>query len=440
MEVNEIRLQAMDLNQQGSLLLKAGNPEAAKAKFEQAIELDPMLVDSYVNFGDYHMSQDAPQDAKVYYKKGLLIEKRGELYFRMGNACFLCDEPHEGLRNYNLALSAGFDSDEMFFFMGLAYDHMNDDVMALRYFQKASQKNPSRPDYMVKKIQKFAQMRMLEEAEAASEELLNIAPELFDAYHIKTNLLLERKKLAEAVEFSRQASDRFPEDAELMHDHIRCLALNQELEAAAAKLRIAKQLKYYDSAKRKLTMLEAEVEAERGNLSYAMDCCKACIAMEAEGETDGEARFMLLNLYLSTENLEQALNQAKELITRAQKDTYFYTALYYRAMCQKRLGMTEEAKASFKEANSFYRLETLRNPGAVDIYMFRAMCLRDMEDYDKALEILDFVLGITTEVAEVYILKSDVYQAMGNERAAQEEAEKAYKLKPQLRPSGKDGE
>ena len=38
----------------------------------------------------------------------------------------------------------------MFFFMGMAYEHMNDDAMALRYIQKAIAKNPSRLDYKVK--------------------------------------------------------------------------------------------------------------------------------------------------------------------------------------------------------------------------------------------------------------------------------------------------
>jgi tetratricopeptide (TPR) repeat protein len=87
---------------------------------------------------------------------------------KYGNACFLNDEPHEGLEYYNLALSAGFDSDEMFFFMGMAYEHMNDDQMALRYVQKAISKNPSRPDYKVKKISILLRLDMIDEAKRGS--------------------------------------------------------------------------------------------------------------------------------------------------------------------------------------------------------------------------------------------------------------------------------
>ena len=117
--MSEIRLEAQDLNQQAASLLKAGNPEAAKAKLDKAIEIDPMLMDSYKNYGDLYMSTGKYEDAKNSYKKAILIEKNGALYFLYGNACFMNDEVHEGLEYYNLAISSGYDSDEMMFFMGL---------------------------------------------------------------------------------------------------------------------------------------------------------------------------------------------------------------------------------------------------------------------------------------------------------------------------------
>ena len=142
MENNEMRLQAQDLNQQGATLLKTNNLEAARAKFDKAIEIDPMLMDSYKNYGDLYMALEEYQNAKNSYKKAMLIEKNGLLHFLYGNACFMNDELHEGLEHYNLAINEGFDSDEMMFLMGMAYEHMNDDNMALRYFQKACIKNP----------------------------------------------------------------------------------------------------------------------------------------------------------------------------------------------------------------------------------------------------------------------------------------------------------
>ena len=105
MEINEMRLEAQDLNQQGAMLLRTGNAEAARAKFDKAIELDPMLMDSYKNYGDLYMSLQEYQNAKNSYKKAMLIEKSGLLHFLYGNACFMNDELHEGLESYNLAIN-----------------------------------------------------------------------------------------------------------------------------------------------------------------------------------------------------------------------------------------------------------------------------------------------------------------------------------------------
>lgn len=94
-------------------MLKAGNVETAKEKFNQAIEVDPMVMDSYKNLGDLYLKIGEYAEAKNYLKKALLIKKAGVVYFQYGNACFMNDEPHEGLEYYNLALSAGFDCNKM---------------------------------------------------------------------------------------------------------------------------------------------------------------------------------------------------------------------------------------------------------------------------------------------------------------------------------------
>lgn len=49
MDTNENRLEALDLNQQAVMLIKAGNLETAKERLEKAIALEPMLVDNYQN-------------------------------------------------------------------------------------------------------------------------------------------------------------------------------------------------------------------------------------------------------------------------------------------------------------------------------------------------------------------------------------------------------
>ncbi len=428
----EVRMQARDANQQGVVLLKAGNLEAAKKKFDRAVELDPMLPDSYKNYGDLYVAAKEYAEAKRYYKKALLIEKQGLFYFLYGNVCFLNDEPHEGLENYNLALSAGYDSDEMLFFMGMAYEHLNDDRMALRYFQKAIFKNPSRTDYKVKKMSVLLRLDMLDEAEKAAEELLLEEPELYDAYHIRTSLFIQRRELDKAEAFAKAASGRFPEDAELYYDYARVVALNQKFDEALVMIKAAKKLKYYESAKPQFMSLEAQVLAESGKIDDAIRCCEERIALEEE-EFDAEDRFMLANLYFTKPDYEKALQVSGEIIEENQKDSYYFSALYYRPFCLKKLGKEEQAVHFYEEAVKLYRLATLKQPEALDAYLYRAMCLKDIEKYEEALDVLEFLDGLGSEIAEIHTIRADIYNLTGKRSLAKEEIEKACVIKPQLK-------
>lgn len=430
--INEIRLEAQDLNQQAFALIKAASFEKAKEKLDAAIDIDPMLMDSYKNYGDLYMALQNYEDAKNMYKKALLIEKKGELYFLYGNACFMQDEVHTGLENYNLALSAGFDNEEMLFFMGMAYEHLNDDQMALRYFQKACNKNPSRPDFIIKKITTLVRLDMLDSAESCVDGLIQSDPELFDGYHIKTKLLLNREVVDEAVEFSRKASEKFPEDVDLLFDYIRSLTIKGNAEEAKKLIENAKQMKYFEESKRSFLFLEAQIAADNQSVEKAILLCKECISIEAD-DFDSEARFLLMNMYLTFPKYEDALRVAIELIDDDSKDLYYYASLYYRAFCLKQLDKIEEAQVMYKEANSIYRLATLKNPAAVDIYLYRAMCLKDMEEYEKSLDILDFISELTNEVAEVHTLRADIFKIQGNSVLANDEIRKAYAIKPELK-------
>lgn len=432
MVTEESRLEALDFNQQGATLLKAGDIEGAREKLDQAIELEPMLMNSYKNYGDLYMEEKDFAQAKSMYKKALLIEKSGELYFLLGNACFMADEAHEGLENYNMAISSGFDGEDMLYFMGMAYEHLNDNQMALRYYQKACNKNPSRPDFQVKKIAAQIQLSQMDAAEESVDKLLLTSPELYDAYHLKTHLLLQKGSLKEAVAFSKSASERFPDDAELMYDYANCAAISRDYELAAKLIGQAKQLQYYADARREFLLLEAKIVAEQLDLEKAAACCKECIAMEEEGQWDGEARFLLMNLNLANKDYAGVLQNAEQLVAADQEDSFYFAALYYRAFSLKQLGREADAEKCYKEAVSLYRLITLKKPEAFEAYLYRAMCLKDIGEYDQALEILEFVSKISGDVAEVHTLRASILREMGKVAQAEEEMQKAYKIKPEL--------
>lgn len=433
MENNEIDFVVQDWNQQGLALLKAGKQQLAKGKFLQAINTDPMYMESYKNMGDLYMASGEYNEAKNYYKKALLIEKSGVVWFWYGNACFMNDEPHEGLESYNRALSAGFDNDEMFFFMGMAYKHMNDDKMALRYIQKAINKNPSRPDYRVKKIELLIQMSEIGEAEKEVDRLMLSEPELFDGYHIKNAILMKKKRYKEAIDVARRASERFPEDADLLLDYAKSMAVAGKYDESMQLLENAKKLKYYEDSKEYFIQLEAEIQAELGNVSDAVRLCEECISMEKENQINESIRFMIINLYLMQEKYEEAIENAQKIIESASFDSYYFAALYFKPYALMKKGNREEAEEAYSESVKLYRLSTLKNPDAYDAYLYRAMCLRDTGKYEDALEMLELLENLDGDIAEIYTIRADIYELTKQPVLAKEELEKAYKIKPELR-------
>lgn len=152
----------------------------------------------------------------------------------------------------------------MLFFMGMAYEHMNDDKMTLRYIQKAINKNPSRPDYKVKKVSVLLRLQLMDEAEATVDQLLLNDPELYDGYCMKRVLLLEKKNYEEVVRFAKAATERFPEDADLLFDYAKAVALAGKNDSAIQILEWAKRLKSMKIPKSSFFFLKLKFKLKGG--------------------------------------------------------------------------------------------------------------------------------------------------------------------------------
>lgn len=409
----ELRMQALDLNQQAVILLNTGNLMRAEEKCIQAINIDPMVMESYKNLGDIYLSKENYEDAKNYYKKALLIEKSPIVYFQYGSACFLNNEPSEGMEYYNLALSSGEANEEMFFFVGLAYEQMNRNDLALRYIQKAILANPVRPEFKVKKVELLIKMGQEIEAEEVVDQILKSDPELFFGYHQKIIFMLESGRIDEARQFAKKATEKFPEDVDLMFDYARCALYQKDYDIVFQLIHNAKQMQYFQEAKSKFCFLEAQVNAEQGKFGDAIKNCWECI--EIEQNTYPEVRFMLINLYLLSLDFEKALAESEQMLENVTEDAYYLAALYYKPFCLKMLGKEEEAMRYYKEAISIYRLKTLKNPEVAEAYMYRAMCLKDMQEYEEALKMIELMEHITSGVPEVIQLRAEIYKIMQKE-------------------------
>ena len=93
-----------------------------------------------------------------------------------------------------------------------------------------------------------------------------------------------------------------------------------------------------------------------------------------------------------------------------------------------RQGKEAEAKPLYQQAISDLRAISLQNPGYIDSYVFRILCLKDLKQYDKAIELADYLVAIQEELAEAHMIRAIVLKEMGREAEAQEEKERAKSL------------
>lgn len=430
---DEVRLEALDLGNQARVLMAADKTAEAKQLLDRALEVDPMCAEIYDHLGAWYMTAREYKKAKEHFKKAVLIDKnRGESYFNLGNACLMLGQMSECLDNYNRALSAGYDQAEMQFYMALAYEENQEYDLALRHLNRAILKDPSVPDFRVKKAHILIQMGRLDEAEETAQEIIQACPELYDGYHLRTILLLRKGDYDGACRAAREAAERFPEDVGLRLDYVRSTALAGDFDGAFRQLEQARGMKYFETERPAFGRLEAELYAQRGELDKAAETVRETLALDG-ADQDGGLHQLLMNLMLVKEDYPGLLEAANSAAELGDQVPQYRSALYYRALALRRMGREAEAQQAYREAIRTYRAQTLAQPGLLDAYLYRAMAHKDLGEAEKALEMADFLLTLDGQQPEAHILRAEIYQDMGRQVEADAERELACSQKPELR-------
>lgn len=427
-------LQVQEYLTQGAVLAGQGKHEEALAYYNKAEKENPMNIDVYLSKGIAYANLDRLDEAKEQFEKALKVNRTSGLaYFHLGSIALLQGDTALGFESYNKAIANGYDDAQVYYSIGLLHEENGEADMAIRNYSKAIMRNALRPDIRIRKARLLLQGNHLPEALQTLDETILTNPDVFEGYHLKFSILMQLKQYAKAEEVLKTAIELFPKDPGFAIDKVSLLIGQKKFDEAFEVLTTLENAEETDDAvRRRVYMERAQIYATRDDVKAAITALEQARALsEKAGEFDAEVLFLLANCHLSTEEYEKVLGYSRELLEKAEDGYNKETARYFEPLALKMLGKMDEALPKYKDAINEYRNQSLAAPGNLDAYLLRIMCLRDIEQFDKALELIDYVISLQSERAEPRLLRITILEALGRTEEAAEEVKTVNAMLPE---------
>ena len=427
-------LQLQEYLTQGAVLAGQGKYNEALAYYDKAEHESPMEIEVYLSKGIAYANLDKLDEAQAQFEKALKVNRTSGLaYFHLGSIALLQGDVALGFENYNKAIANGYDDAQLYYSIGLLHEENGEADMAIRNYTKAIMRDAMRPDIRIRKARLLLQGNHFPEALQTLDETILTNPDVFEGYHLKFSVLMQLKQYAKAEEVINGGIKLFPKDPGFAIDKSSLfIALNKIDDALAVLSELESADETDDFVRRRIYMERAQIFATQDNITSAIAELEHAKALsEKTGDFDAEVIFLLANCHLSTEEFDKVLNYARELLKKAEEGYIKETARYYEPLALKMLDRMYEAIPLFKDAINEYRNQSLAAPGNLDAYLLRTMCLRDIEQYDKALELIDYVIALQPERAESRLLRVTILEALGRTNEAADEIKTVNAMLPE---------
>ncbi len=412
--------QSKEYLNQGMVYSARGLYGKAVEYYEKAERENPMDIEIYLSKGVTYANMDRLTEASEQFEKALKINRAcGAAYYHLGSIAILQGDTETGLQNYNKAIQNGFDDAQIYYSLGLLHEESGDKELAIKDYSKAIQRDSMRTDVRLRKSELLIELERYPEALQTLDEATLVNSEMSEPHHAKIALLIKLKQFEAAEKAVNEALSAFPDDIDFELDRVTLLlAENKRDEALEIIGSFDKKALSGDVLKR-IYIIKAQIYAEDNDVDNAIRTLEELRSRQSEEDNyDAETVFILANCYLNTGKYEDVLSCAKELINTSDNDYIRETARYLEPLALKMLGRKEEAEEKYKEAIDEYRRQALERPGNMDAYLLRAMCLKDIGQYEKALELAEYVADLQPNSSEAKALKDSLNKTVSGSDAA----------------------
>lgn len=421
MELSKTR----DMLNQGSGLFSLGEYAAARECFEKATVEDPSCTEAYIDIAQTYIMEDKYDKARENLKSAILINKKeAAAYFHLANVEMLDGNRDLAREHYAKALNYGFDSTEIYRNLAADAEELGNYSEALSYYDKIIAKDKMNAYAKIRKTNIFIAMDKYPEALKSSENLMETSPDLPVSYQLKFAILCDMGRFDDAEKVLDRAVEMFPDDGRFDFDRATIYGAKGENDKAIKILDEMEITEYNESA---VLVKKAKLLLSDLKIDEAIEVLEPLYAKTQ----DAEAAYLLSTIFMAKKDYGKAKGYAQELIDKNEFDDYYYSAVYTKAAALVRSGDPESVSA-LREANKIFRAACARNPGYVQFYLYRAVCHKELNELNEAIELLDYIVSVAPQLAEAYYLRGMIFAELGQNEKAASDNEKAVMLKPEI--------
>ena len=410
-----------ELIQQGEVLLENGKYQQAVDYADRVLEEDEMNLQAYLLKGAALANVQKYDEAEICLKRAILIDKKNEMaHYHMGSVLLLKGDTHQGIEEYRKAIECGYEHWDIYFNLGLAYEDREDYEIAIREYSKAVKVDALNPLGYIRKGLLYMQLTRYEEALKVWEDLRKMCPDSFEGYHYAVQVYALKGEYDKADNLLQNAEETFSDDPDILLDRLRILVSKGDIDIALQKIEKAESM-VNDPLRKK------ELELEKAKLYGVQEKMQECVRimeqalLEGEDENlDAELHYLLLTAYKMQKDYDKVKEHADALDKFDSRNPYALGAKYYQAEVATWKDANCKQKV-YKDAIRFYRKLAVDYPERVESYIFRAVCHREIGEFEKALEMIEYVM-LLQETGKLWFMKGSILKEMGN----MEEAEAAF--------------
>ena len=414
--------QAQELLEQGKVLYSLDKYREAIAYFQKAMEADRYCEEVYENLSMCYIMLDEYDKAREILNQYLLLNKKsGAAYFHLGNIALLEGRADEAKACYSKAETLGFTNPAMFVNLASFYEDANDVDRALEQYNKILRGNPYDYQVMERKAQLLFRQRRFGEALQAAKTMVQTDIDAFAGHQLVYVSLIMMDRYEEAGKYLDELMQRFPGNETVLFDRARLYDLTGDVDQAMALLEGSFDRIEDDP---RLATLKLGLLLQQKKTEEAMKLLQVSPALQR----DSKALTMLYSMYFSKGDYAAAIECCNQIRGLGEEDSQYYATWYFQPLAQKRLGKAEQAEKDFTEAVKVLRAAGRKNPGQIDIDMYRALCEYQLGHYKEAARLADYLLAVRKDVAAFHLVASAVYGALGDKERARTERETAARL------------